>query len=191
MKMTSVEKHFVNGDARRRAVANEMMELLEQAEVAAGWRLLDVGCGVGSAAHAIAERWNLDVVGVDVDPAQIAAAQVDATHTNLQFQVMDATALTFEDATFDIVTSSMATHHIAHWELAVSEMIRVLKPGGYLVYSDLVFPRWLARAGRILRPLMALPTTTAIAELASENGMTEYYARRQAMRLNVIYRRLG
>lgn len=191
MKMTSVEKRFVNGDARRVAVASEMMELLEQAEITRGSRLLDVGCGVGSAAHAIAERWNLDVIGVDVDPAQITSAQAYASHTNLQFQVMDATALAFEDATFDIVTSSMATHHIPQWECAVSEMIRVLKPGGYLVYTDFVFPRWLARAGRLLRPLMALPSATTIAELAGANGMTEFYARRQAMRLRVIYRRSG
>jgi ubiquinone/menaquinone biosynthesis C-methylase UbiE len=189
MKMTSVEKHFVNSRARKVAVANNVMELLGRIAVAAGGRLLDVGCGVGSAAGAIAERGDLHVVGVDVDPAQIAAARASATRPNLEFRVMDATKLEFADESFDVVTSSMATHHIPRWEQAVAEMIRVLRPGGYLVYIDLVFPRWLARAGWMLRPLMALPTAVTVDELAKRNSLVEYYRRQKGMQLNVIYRR--
>ena len=62
--------------------------------------------------------------------------------------VMDATRLQFDDAQFDVVASSMVTHHLPHWETAFSEMIRVLRPGGYLLYTDFMLPSWLAAIGR-------------------------------------------
>jgi ubiquinone/menaquinone biosynthesis C-methylase UbiE len=62
---------------------------------------------------------------------------------------MDATRLRFHDAEFHIVASSVATHHIPGWERAFSEMVRVLRPGGFLIYADFMFPSWLNSAGRL------------------------------------------
>jgi SAM-dependent methyltransferase len=189
MKMTSIEKHFVNGPARTRAVAREVSELLERIPVVPGSRLLDVGCGVGSAACAIAERGDLEVVGVDVDQAQIAAAQAAATRPNLRFLAMDATALTFRDAEFDIVASSMATHHIQRWERALSEMARVLRPGGYLIYIDLTFPDWLSRGGRLLGPLMSFPSIRRVESFAGRMRLAKIHQHRRGMQLHAIYRK--
>lgn len=83
--------------------------------VVRGWRLLDVGCGVGSAACAIAQRGDLEVVGVDIDPAQIAAAKATMSRSNLQFLAMDATALKFGDAVF--WHRCLLDGHASHWAL--------------------------------------------------------------------------
>jgi ubiquinone/menaquinone biosynthesis C-methylase UbiE len=105
---------------------------------------LDVGCGVGAAACEISKNSTMDITGIDVDPKQIEAARARAVYPHLHFMVMDATKLQFHDAEFDIVATSMVTHHMPGWERAFSEMIRVLRPGGYLIYSDLILPYWLA-----------------------------------------------
>ena len=65
MKMIGLEKRFVNSPAHGRAVAANATELLNHLEIEPGWRYLDVGCGVGHAARAIAEHGTLDVTAVD------------------------------------------------------------------------------------------------------------------------------
>ena len=117
-----------------------------------GWRYLDVGCGVGAAAREIAGTTKLEVTGIDIDPKQIETARNGPARTNLEFRVMDATRLDFRDGEFDIVAASMVTHHIPNWERALSEMVRVLRTGGYLIFSDFVFRSWFAKIGqRLLR----------------------------------------
>src|SRR5271157_5788185 len=123
MRMNAMEKHFVNSAGHTRQVAGRAQRLLEQIELQAGSRYLDVGCGVGATARAIAQRPGLDVTGIDVDPEQIEAAQSGEPHARARFMVMDAAKLQFPDAEFDIVASSMATHHMPGWEQAFSEMI--------------------------------------------------------------------
>jgi ubiquinone/menaquinone biosynthesis C-methylase UbiE len=54
----------------------------------------------------------------------------------------------FDDAEFDIVATNKTTHHIPEWKAVLAEIVRVLKPGGYFIYGDLVVPSWLARLGR-------------------------------------------
>ncbi|HLN26454.1 MAG TPA: class I SAM-dependent methyltransferase [Gemmataceae bacterium] len=189
MKMMGIEKHFVNGPRRAGAAAREAQELLGRIDAVPGWRYLDVGCGVGSAARAIAEREDLDVTGVDVDPAQIATANAGATRPNLRFVTMDATSLPFCDAEFHIVSTSMATHHIQKWELALSEMVRVLRPGGYLLYVDLMFPEWLARAGRLLIPFMGFPSAKRLESYALRAGLATVFQARKGLVMHAIYRK--
>ena len=118
-----------------------------------------------SARLEVAAGLGLDVTGIDVDPGQVEAAR--AAHPHLHFIVMDATKLQFHDAQFDIVTTSMATHHMPDWQSAFYEMIRVLRPGGYLIYSDLILPSWLAAVGRRLIPFIGFPSPKLIESFAS------------------------
>jgi ubiquinone/menaquinone biosynthesis C-methylase UbiE len=126
------------------------------------------------------KKSGLDVTGIDNDLEQIEAARTRAVHPHLRFIVMDATKLHFYDAEFDIVATSMVIHHMPGWEQAFSEMIRVLRPGGYLIYSDFMLPSWLAAIGRHLIPFVGFPSTKLIESLASGAGLTKVHCRVQS-----------
>ncbi len=185
MKMNPIEKYFVNNREHTLRAANRAQQLLDRIDFQGSWRYLDVGCGVGAAACEIAERYGLDVTGVDVDPGQIEATR--ATHPHLRFMVMDATKLQFHDAEFDIVATSMVMHHTQDWERAFSEMIRVLRPGGYLIYSDFMLPSWLGAAARCIVAFFGFPSTERLEFLASGADLTKVHRSRSGLRLDFIW----
>jgi ubiquinone/menaquinone biosynthesis C-methylase UbiE len=188
MKMTAVEKHFVNSPGHTVQVAHRAQLLLDRIDYQPGWRYLDVGCGVGASACEIAKSCGMDVTGVDVDPKQIEAAKARGASPRLRFETMDATQLNFREAEFDIVASSKATHHIPRWEQALSEMIRVLRPGGYLIYTDFMFPSWLATAGRLI-PFVSIPSKKRVEALAMSAGLTKIYQSRAGLQFEFIWLR--
>ena len=187
MRMSVLEKTLVNRQGHTRKVAARAMNLLNRIDHPAGSRYLDVGCGVGAAAREISTTSQLHVTGVDVDPKQIHAAQVAGESSNLHFQVMDATRLEFGDGEFDIVASSMATHHIPNWERAISEMARVLRRGGYLIYSDFAFWPWLARIARRIIRFVGFPTSNALDSLAADAGLVKVYQSAVAGKTEAIW----
>jgi ubiquinone/menaquinone biosynthesis C-methylase UbiE len=190
MRMSALEKHFVNSPSHTQRVAEHAYQLLSYINYSSGWRYLDVGCGVGAAARKLAATSGLSVTGIDIDPEQIQATKREAPRPNLQYKVMDATRLEFADSAFDVVASRMATHHISHWERAFSEMVRVLRPGGYLIYSDFVFPFWLAKFAGLIR-FLQFPTTTGLHLLAERSGLTPVYESRRSGKVDVIWRKNG
>jgi len=93
--------------------------------------ILDVGCGIGSLALAIADAFpSAGVTGIDPSAAFVRHAQTKAQSRQLRFQVGDAQALEFADATFDKVLSQLVLNFVADREKAVREMLRVTRPGG-------------------------------------------------------------
>jgi ubiquinone/menaquinone biosynthesis C-methylase UbiE len=145
MRMTGIEKRFVNDVGHSRRVAEDALRRLRHLPVHRCWSYLDVGCGNGAAARRVADALGLRVVGVDVDPQQIALAGTAAgDRTDVRFVTADATCLPFEEGRFDVVATSKTTHHVPRWSSALAEMRRVLKPHGYFVYADLKAPAWLA-----------------------------------------------
>lgn len=94
-----------------------------------GERILDLGCGTGELARAIADR-GARVVGIDASPAMIEAAR--RRFPDLDLRVMDARELRF-DAPFDAVFSNAALHWIRPPEAAAAGIFRALRPGGRLV----------------------------------------------------------
>jgi ubiquinone/menaquinone biosynthesis C-methylase UbiE len=151
MRMTRIEKRFVNEIGHSRRVAEDAVRRLRHLPIQPGWSYLDVGCGNGTAALHVADTFGMHVVGVDVDAQQIALA-IDARRgrTDVRFITADAARLPFDDGQFDIVATNKTTHHIPQWLSAIAEMRRVLKPRGYFIYADLKTPAWLAR---VLKPL--------------------------------------
>lgn len=141
MKMRRIEKQFVNSARHSARVAERAERLVRIANPEAGQRLLDVGCGNGAAAIHLATTFGLEVTGVDIDPEQIdAAVEASTDLAAAHFLVADATHLPFAAGEFDLVHTSKATHHIREWQQALTEMARVLKPDGQLLYSDFVAP---------------------------------------------------
>jgi ubiquinone/menaquinone biosynthesis C-methylase UbiE len=108
----------------------------------AGWRVLDVATGAGHTAAGIAP-FVKEVVASDLSPGMVQQARkvfAGKALTNVSAVVMDAEHLHFEDESFDAVTSRIAPHHFFDIEKAISELARVLKPGGALVIEDNTAP---------------------------------------------------
>lgn len=102
-----------------------------------GTTLLDVGCGIGGSSRILAQDYGFAVTGITISPQQVKRAQeLTSTGLNAQFQVDNAMALTFPDASFDVVWSIEAGPHMPDKAIFARELLRVLKPGGVLVVAD-------------------------------------------------------
>lgn len=146
MRMTRLEKVFVNRERKGRRNAETVNRLLAAVGASRIGDVLEVGCGTGLASTSLAHERGARVIASDVDPEEVLlASRMSEEHHLLRFEVQDATALRFADCSFDLVIAQMVFHHIPAWTQAVSEIARVLRPKGLLVWQDLVFPGWLKR----------------------------------------------
>ncbi len=108
-----------------------------------GERVLDLATGTGDVAIAVARRCAPgQVVGVDLNESMLRLARKKHPPdvTNLEWQVGDATALPFPDASFDLVTIGYAGRGFPSWERVLAEVWRVLRPGGRFVNLDFARP---------------------------------------------------
>lgn len=94
-------------------------------------RILDGGCGVGAFSENIAKE--NEVHGIDFSEESLAYA----TKRGLQTHVGNLTALPFEDSTFDVCYSIGVIQYIHDYKKALSELARVVKPGGTLLLETL------------------------------------------------------
>ena len=104
--------------------------------VAKDRRVLEYGCGPGSAAFELA-RHGAQVIGIDISDVAIAQSKAKAKAENLEidFRRMNAESLEFEDNTFDIIVGSAILHHL-DLDKAYKELHRCLKPGGKAVFIE-------------------------------------------------------
>lgn len=103
---------------------------------------LDVATGGGHTANALAPLVR-KVKAMDITPKMLENAKKFITgnkHANVEFVEGDAEKMPFEDGAFDIVTCRIAPHHFPNIEVFVSEVYRVLKPGGRFMLDDNVAP---------------------------------------------------
>ncbi|MEO3788507.1 class I SAM-dependent methyltransferase [Actinocorallia sp. B10E7] len=125
-----------------------------------GGRVLDVGCGTGYLTRLLSRLAGPTgaVTGLDLSPSMIDYARKHAP-ANCSYVVAPGQDMPFEEASFDVVVSSLAVHHIPASERAAAlrEMHRVLRPGGRLLIVEFRPPthRTLAHViGRITGPAM-------------------------------------
>ncbi len=114
-------------------------ELFRRADFQPDQQVLDVGCGVGTSAIAIARRFGAKVSAVDISPIMLTHASSNVQHTGLAGQVTvtsgDILALDFPDHTFDRVVAEAVTMFVDR-PRAVRELIRVCKPGGRVLATE-------------------------------------------------------
>jgi ubiquinone/menaquinone biosynthesis C-methylase UbiE len=115
-----------------------MARTLAAAGIGAEDKVLDVACGPGIVACAVAAH-AAHVTGIDLTPAMIEQArgrQAAQGLGNVDWHVGDATALPFADASFDRVVTRYSFHHLPEPAKALAEMRRVCRPGGRIVVID-------------------------------------------------------
>ena len=115
--------------------------LIDQAALAAGQRVLEIGCGTGSLAIRVKRTHpDVQVVGSDPDPLALARAQRKARGIDgIRFERGYAQRLPYPDGSFDRVLSSLMLHHLDHETkvATAAEIRRVLRrPGGSLHLVD-------------------------------------------------------
>ncbi len=110
-------------------------QLVKHAKVHSGQRVLDVACGTGVVA-VTAGRRGARVTGLDLTPQLLERARENSEIADVQidWHEGDAEALPFEDSAFDVVLSQFGHIFAPRPEVAVAEMLRVLKPGGTIAF---------------------------------------------------------
>ena len=129
-------------DAIVSPASTALVEAFASAHIAAlpaGARVLDVGCGGGQNAIAIAERQqSLEVTGLDLNDGQVARARRRADKRGVDVTFINGSALDlpFDDGEFDLVLSIASIKHWPDQAKGLSECTRVLKPGGQLFVAE-------------------------------------------------------
>ena len=129
-----IQREFLEvGDAWEKLLADQAPET--------GKKALDIGTGPGFFAMVLAMN-GFDAVGIDCSEQMIDRARKNAQARGLavRFQVMDSHELTFADGTFDYIVARNATWLLYDPEKAFADWLRVLRPGGRLMYLDANWP---------------------------------------------------
>ena len=119
------DKYGSTNPVVKRLMAGFERSLEELFVQAAPATLLDVGCGEGVLTHKWAQRVEGQVVGIDLDDPQLHAEWENRTAPNLEYKVMKAENLPFEDSAFDLAAAIEVLEHVPDPEHTVAEMARV------------------------------------------------------------------
>jgi len=148
----------------RRAVAQAL-------ELVPGERVLDLAAGTATSSAALA-RTGADVVGCDFSLGMLRVGKQQG-HEGVELVAGDALRLPFADASFDAVTISFGLRNTSDPDLALREMLRVVRPGGRLVVCEFSSPVWRPFRTVYLEYLMkALP---AVARKVSSDPAAYVY----------------
>ncbi len=139
-KVDFIDEMMAWGVAQTSPTLMQRLEKPEQFPGSEPVRILDVGCGMGGSVRHLARRWpkTSQVTGVTISKAQTARAAVLARLQKVNNGVVmecDALKMGFDDNSFDIVYTIEAEMHMPDKQRFVSEMARVLKPGGVLILA--------------------------------------------------------
>ncbi len=122
-------------DARARAT-------LGMLDVQPGWRVADIGCGNGVLACEAA-MLGAEVDAIDISPAMLALAEIQAGDRKVALRTQSAGLLSFayKPNSYDLVVSEFTLHHLPDfWKaVAMSRIYNALKPGGRFFLRDIVF----------------------------------------------------
>ena len=129
---------YTQAAALQREVESRLLDQLGYLDDRVPARVLDLGCGPGSAAAALKARWGRksEVVAMDLALPMLREARAKSRFWRPIHAVQgDAQALPFADAAFDVVFSSLCLQWVADLPKALGELRRVMRAGGLLVFS--------------------------------------------------------
>jgi ubiquinone/menaquinone biosynthesis C-methylase UbiE len=132
------------GDRMEEGHGDVVAQVVEQLDIRPGFQILDLGCGTGWATRILAQTHaGVQAIGVDASRAMVARAEELHSYTiRARYEVGHFEALEFPDGKFDLVFSMEALYYAPDLEKALSEIHRVLKPGGE---ASIVMDLWTGR----------------------------------------------
>ena len=151
------------------ASGEDLQQLAALVEGAKTARLLDLGCGAGHVAFAVAPAV-AEVVAYDLSADMLAVVAESARArglSNLVTQQGGVERLPFPDASFDVVMSRFSAHHWRSFAAGLAEARRVLKPGGRAAFVDCVAPD-SAVCDSFLQAIELLRDTSHVRDYASD-----------------------
>ena len=142
---------------------------LDFAGTADGEDVLDVGCGTGCLAFAVAERCHVrSVRGVDISPAYVTYGRQQNRDPRVTFEVGNVHALELPDGSFDRVLALLVLHFVPKTAQAIAEMRRVARPGAVVGATV-----WDARGGYVANRIF-FDTAAALYPSANERRARNY-----------------
>ena len=123
------------GDSFHPGGLESTRDLLRSSRIGPGARLLDVGCGLGASAQVAATEFGLRVDGVDASEPAITRARGRSGDARVHWTTAALPDLPFEGGTFDAVLAECVLSTVDR-PAALTEIARVLRPGGALLLSD-------------------------------------------------------
>ncbi len=114
-------------------------EIVGQVKELPGKNILDIGCGNGNIIKMLETQRPGHYYGVDLSSEMIKEAEKRVSK-KVVLKLADVVSLPFADESFDILICNASFHHYEEPEKAISEMNRVLRPGGALILGDPTFP---------------------------------------------------
>ena len=132
--------------------------LIRHAKVHPSDRVLDVACGTG-VVSITAAKLGAHVTGLDLTPELLERARENAriSEVGVEFHEGDAEALPFSNECFDVVLSQFGHIFAPRPELAVSEMLRVLKPGGTIAFATWPPELYVGRSSTLVSKYLPPP----------------------------------
>ena len=116
--------------------------LLDAAGISGSSRVLDVGCGVGTTAIAIARRFGASVTAVDIAPLMLERARANLQAAGVTDRVTvktgDILDLAYPDGAFDVVIAEAVTMFVDR-QPAAAELARVCAPGGRVLATEFLW----------------------------------------------------
>lgn len=98
--------------------------------------VLDLGCGNGDNCIDFIKRGAKRVLGIDISSNMLDIAISKNSHKNIQYIKMDMTEISSINEKFDVVYSSLAIHYVQNYKLLISNIRKLLKPDGILLFSQ-------------------------------------------------------
>ena len=134
-------------------------ELCEALDIRSGQKVLDVAAGNGNVTLAAARRW-CEVVSTDYVPSLIERGRLRAAADGLSVEFMeeDAEALSFADATFDVVVSTFGVMFTPNQDKAAAELLRVCKSGGKIGLANWTPEGFIGQVFKTLGKYLPPPT---------------------------------
>ncbi len=179
--------------------------------------LLDIATGTGDFALLAAKMLNpRSIIGADLSEGMLSVARQKAMRSeyarNITFQKEDCMALSFADGSFDAITVAYGIRNFENLDRGLSEMLRVLKPGGRLVIIELTTPQkapmkqlfgfysrvWMPTVGRLISrdkqaytylpaTMEAFPQGERMTEILSKAGFTDINFKRFTGGISTLY----